>query len=188
MKWIFDNWPAVAGIVAGLGFLGPLGCEPPPRAKRNGLREGKWLMAQSKVHPPRPLQTERLRNGRRELIRNLVVQLGDGRTITVPKGFETDFSSIPRFARFFIHWSRVDIAGVVHDFLYWCPQKGISRTRADAAWREIAGAGDHHANWVQRSLGWVGLRVGGRWAFRKARKERDAGRGRKCKPGPPPSS
>lgn len=85
-------------------------------------------MADSRVKdPPGPLQTERLPGGNRKLLRRLVVQLDDDTILTVPKGFETDFSSIPRFARSFIDWSRVDIAGVVHDFLYWCPQEGISR-------------------------------------------------------------
>ena len=146
-------------------------------------------MAKTKVQdPPGPLRTERLPNGNRNLIRNLLVELDDGTTIAVVNGFETDFSSIPRFARSFIDWSRVDIAGVVHDFLYWCPQKGISREQADTVWREMAGAGAHHANWFQRWLGWIGLRLGGWWAHRNARKAREAGRGRKCKPDPPPES
>lgn len=146
-------------------------------------------MAKTKVRdPPGPLRTERLPNGRRKLIRNLVVRLEDGTTITVPHGFETDFSSIPAFARSFIDWSRVDIAGVVHDYLYWCPQAGIGRMRADGIWREIAGAGKHHANWLQQWLGWTGLLIGGWFAFRKARKAREAGRGRKCEPDSPSNS
>ena len=142
-------------------------------------------MPETKVQdPPGPLRTERLPNGNRVLIWNLVVELDDGTTITVPDGFETDFSSIPCFARSFIDWSRVDIAGVVHDFLYWCPQGGTSRKRADAIWREIAGAGYHHANAVQQWLGWTGLRMGGWWAHRQARIARAAGRRRKCAPDP----
>lgn len=140
-------------------------------------------MAQSRVQdPPGPLRTERLPNGNRMLIRNLVVKSDHGTKITVPSGFETDFSSIPRCARSFIDWTRVDIAGVVHDFLYWCPQKGISRKRADSIWRELAGAGEHHANGIQRWTGWTGLRLVGWWAYRKAHNAREAGRGRKCEP------
>ena len=137
---------------------------------------------------PGPLQIERLPNGNRELIRNLVVKLDDGTTITVPRGFETDFSSIPRVARSFLHWSKVDIAGVVHDFLYWCPQKGISRKRADAIWKELAGAGQHHANCFQRWAGWAGLRLIGWGAFCKACEARETGHARKCKPDQPPES
>ena len=117
-----------------------------------------------------------------------MVKVEDGARITVADGFETDFSSIPALARSFIDWSRVDIAGVVHDFLYWCPQECIDRKRADVIWREIAGAGERHANWLQRWLGWADLRIGGWWAFRTARKAREADRGRKCKPNGPPES
>ena len=142
--------------------------------------EQSQMMKTKLQNAPAPLQTERLPTGNRMLIRPLVVMLKDGTQITVPCGFETDFSSIPCFARSLIDWSRVDIAGVVHDYLYWCPQDGINRERADAIWQEIAGAGQHHANTAQRWLGWIGLRLCGWWAHRKARIARDAGRGRKC--------
>ena len=146
-------------------------------------------MAKTRVQdPPGPLRTERLSNGSRKLIRNLVVKLEDGTRITVPSGFETDFSSIPVLARSFIDWSKVDIAGVVHDFLYWCPQEDIGRKRADDIWREIAGAGKHHANWLQQWLGRIGLQIGGWYAFSNARKARGVGHGRKCEPEPPPNS
>ena len=133
--------------------------------------------------PPGPLQTERLPGGNRKLTRKLVVQLDDDTTISVPKDFETDFSSIPWFARSFIDWSRVDIAGVVHDFLYWCPQGGISRKRSDDLWRRIAAAGGYRANPLQQWLGWAGLRLFGWRAYRNAHKAREAGKGRKCEEG-----
>lgn len=138
-------------------------------------------MAETKVQdPPGALQTERLGNGNRTLIRALSVKLEDGTEIRVPDGFETDFSSIPFWARPFLHWSRVDIAGVAHDFLYWCPQPNIDRKRADAIWREMAGAGKRRANWLQRWLGWIGLRLCGWRAYDRARIARETGRGRKC--------
>ncbi|NKB64575.1 MAG: hypothetical protein GKR95_21455 [Gammaproteobacteria bacterium] len=93
-----------------------------------------------------PLRTKRLPNGRRELTAELMVEV-DGEKITVPAGFRTDFSSYPRillvvllvivvlaidhcyptvhyeYLLFFLillipHFTRVDIAGVVHDYLY----------------------------------------------------------------------
>ena len=74
-------------------------------------------MAYTKMlDPPGPLQMERLPNGNRMLLRDLTVKLGDETEIIVPGGFQTDFSSIPRPARIFLHWSKVDIAAVVHDF------------------------------------------------------------------------
>ena len=144
-------------------------------------------MAASKVEtPPGPLQAERLPSGERKLLRNLKVKLNDGTAITVPRGFVTDFSSIPWLARPFLRWSKVDIAGVVHDFLYWCPQKGIDRKRADAIWREIAGSGQHCAIWIQRWGGYVGLVLFGGKAWRKAKIARGQGRGRICVPSPAP--
>ena len=116
----------------------------------------------------KPLQTERLANGRRRLLRDLVVEV-DGEHHTVPAGTETDFSTIPWFGRMLVHWSKVDIAGVVHDWLY---QTGdTSRRRADVVWRRVALAGDHHANAFQAWAGWAGLRIGGWYAWDRYRRE-----------------
>lgn len=46
------------------------------------------------VNPPGGLQTERLSNGRRELLRELQYDVGST-VVTVPAGFVTDYSSIP---------------------------------------------------------------------------------------------
>jgi hypothetical protein len=113
------------------------------------------------------LQTERLENGRRSLLRALVVEV-DGVRIEVPPGTDTDFSSIPWIARMLVKWSRVDIAGVVHDWLYRTGD--LSRARADTIWRLVALAGEHHANWLQAWLGWLGLRAGGWWAWCRHRR------------------
>ena len=114
----------------------------------------------------KPLQTERLANGRRRLLRDLVVEV-DGEQYTVPGGTETDFSTIPWFGRMLVHWSKVDIAGVVHDWLY---QTGSSsRSHADTVWRVVALAGDHHANAFQAWVGWAGLRIGGWYAWDRYR-------------------
>lgn len=109
-----------------------------------------------------PLRTERLANGRRRLLRDLVVQVA-GEPITVPAGTETDFSSIPWFGRILVRWSRVDVAGVVHDWLY--QTGGTSRARADEIWRLVAIAGEHHANAFQARICWLGLRLGGWYAW-----------------------
>ena len=109
-----------------------------------------------------PLQTERLPSGRRRLLRDLVVRVDD-EPITVPLDTITDFSSIPWIARMLVRWSRVDIAGVVHDWLY---QEGVeSRKRADEIWRIVAMAGSHRANAFQAWTGWLGLRLFGWWAW-----------------------
>lgn len=114
-----------------------------------------------------PMQTERLHDGRRRLLRELVVEV-DGKKITVDEGTETDFSTIPWPGRFLVHWSKVDIAGVVHDWLY---QTGSgTQAQADKVWRLVAMAGQHHANPIQAWTGWLALRIGGRWAWSNYRR------------------
>ena len=114
------------------------------------------------------MQTERLEDGRRCLLRDLIVQIEED-TITIPAGTLTDFSSIPWYGRILVRWSKVDLAGVVHDWYY---QTGAtSRAKADAIWRLMAVAGTHHANVIQAWIGWLALRVGGWVAWRRYRRQ-----------------
>ena len=114
------------------------------------------------------LQTERQSDGRRRLLRDLVVAV-DGLIITIPAETLTDFSSIPWFGRILVRWSKVDIAGVVHDWLY--RTAFTSRTRSDKIWRLVAVAGEHHANTLQAWVGWLALRVGGWVVWRRLRNQ-----------------
>ena len=114
------------------------------------------------------MQTERREDGRRFLLRDLDVEIG-GDPLTIPAGTITDFSSIPWYGRILVRWSKVDIAGVVHDWYY---QTGAtSRARADAIWRLVAMAGTYHANAFQAWVGWLALRVGGWIAWRRYRSQ-----------------
>ena len=106
----------------------------------------------------KPLETIRMPDGRRMLVRDLKVRV-KGTTITVPQGFTSDFSSIPWFMSWLVHWSRVDIAGVVHDWLYQHGQR--SRRWDDDAWLVLAESGHHHANRVQSRICWIGIRLFG---------------------------
>lgn len=117
-----------------------------------------------------PLLTVRLQNGKRRLERDLVY-LVEGHKITVPKGFATDYSSIPQMFSWLVRFDRVDMAGVVHDWLY--QSGGVTRKYADKVWRRIAQVGDHHANPVQAWLGWAGVRLGGWLPWRKYRKNNE---------------
>jgi len=118
------------------------------------------------------LETRRLRDGTRELLADLTIQLSEDTAITVPRGFVTDYSSIPWIFRFIVRWSKVDIAGVVHDWLYYTGR--CSQAEADRLWRLIARAGKHRANRLQAWLCWIGLRLGGWWAWRRHRAQRPA--------------
>ena len=124
----------------------------------------------SKVDPEYPLKVERLPSGDRKLIAPLKVtglrtrltrevkaeggELTQG-TVFIDTGFKTDYSSIPEKLHGFVRWSKVDIAGVVHDFLYRntdCP-----RIEADAIWRELAQSGEHCAGRFKAWVCWVML-------------------------------
>jgi hypothetical protein len=130
-----------------------------------------------KSNPKKNLRAERLPCGCRRLCADLerCARLFDGTAIKVcvPAGFVTDFSSIPRGLRWIVQWSRVDIAGVVHDWLYRMPCKG-GRHQADAIWRQLARSGRHRANYVQALLGRVGLCLVG-WCYYDPRDPKDPG-------------
>lgn len=132
------------------------------------------------------LQTKRLPDGTRELLAPLRLDnVYEGRGFDVPKGLVTDFSSIPWFGWWIVRWSRVDVAGVVHDYLYrdaypdagqdsyWSLLPGVKRDttgfmrrlEADWIWYLVAVSGKHHANPIQATLGLIGLRIGGRKAW-----------------------
>lgn len=112
------------------------------------------------------LQTERQPDGSRILLRDLSLCIED-KKYTVPKGTRTDFSSIPWYGRWLVRWSRVDIAGVVHDWLYLTATE--DRKRSDQIWRLVAISGKHRANLVQAWIGYIVLRAWGwrTWNWRR---------------------
>jgi len=115
----------------------------------------------SKVKVLTQLDDVRLSNGHRQLNKDFVIQV-DQKTYVIPKGFITDYSSIPQAFGWIVSWNKVDIAGVVHDYLY--STKKVTRSEADRVWRIIAQSGQNRANIAQAWSCWVGLRVGG-WYY-----------------------
>lgn len=144
-------------------------------------------MSETRVDEGYKLKVKRVERGRRELTANLsvtvrtkcsrtfadpeigsVTSLGaQGTRILVHRGFVTDYSSIPTALHWIVRWSRVDIAGVIHDFLYREVKGG--RGDADDVWRELAIAGDHSASEWQAAICWVMLRGFGGWSMPKGR-------------------
>ena len=122
---------------------------------------------------PGALQAEKSADGRRRLLREIRVDVSrnvDGsRIVVVPACFVTDYSSLPWGTRWFMHWSRVDVAGVVHDYLYRCGEEvpGYTKAQADRFWRRVALSGDRRALWHQAWLGWLVLRLFGWCSFRR---------------------
>ena len=135
-----------------------------------------------------PLQVERLDNGDRKLLRGLSIDLGvdlklgddrvDGFTrsenghtvITVPEDFETDFSSIPAYARALYRFDSVDLAGCCHDYAYYV---GVPRSKADEIWRLVAISGKRRIGGARARIGWTALRLGGWWAYQRHARRRE---------------
>lgn len=120
---------------------------------------------------PGALQAEKCADGRRQLLREIRVDVSrnvdKSRIVRVPAGFVTDYSSLPWGTRWFMHWSRVDVAGVVHDYLYRCGKEmpdEYTKADADRIWRRVALAGARRALCHQAWLGWLALRLFG-WCF-----------------------
>lgn len=127
------------------------------------------------------LRVDRLDTGERRLVRDLVIDLGvdvgaedgtypgftvsgDGNTVvTVPAGFVTDFSSIPSWARFLYRFDTVDLAGCCHDLAY---RVGVPRHVSDDVWLIVATSGTSRVGGLRGRLGWLGLRIGGKFAYR----------------------
>ena len=65
------------------------------------------------------LYTDKKKPWRFELLEPVRVTLSDGKKIVIPKGFKTDFASVPRMLRGFV-WGvgNHNLASLIHDFLY----------------------------------------------------------------------
>ena len=144
-------------------------------------------MSETRVDKGYKLKVRRVERGHRKLTADLSVtvhtkysrtftdpEIGSvkslgkqGTRILVHQGFVTDYSSIPTALHWIVRWSRVDIAGVIHDFLYREFKGG--RCDADDVWRELATAGDHSASEWQAAICWVMLRGFGGWSIPRGR-------------------
>lgn len=115
-----------------------------------------------------PLVAEHLPSGRWRLksplkYQSLIVEW----IVSVPKGFETDFASVPRLPlAYLLAGDTAHEAAVVHDFLY---SSGICpRQEADAIFFEAIGVLDE-PGWRRWAM-WSAVRAGGGAAWRKYRK------------------
>jgi len=121
------------------------------------------------ISPLVVVATDKKMGGRRvwRLQEPLVLDLGfkGGHfRITVPAGFETDYSSIPRFAWWLYPHDECAEAGVIHDWLY--RETEVGRFFCDAVMRLVMQLTDKR--WGMRVLQFWGVRLGG-WLARKKR-------------------
>jgi hypothetical protein len=81
-----------------------------------------------------------------------------GRTFTVPKGFQTDLNSTPRWpVVFWLFGASSSEAAAIHDWLYSSHE--VTRAMADQVLREASAVTDVPA-WRRWGI-WAGVRVGG---------------------------
>jgi hypothetical protein len=93
----------------------------------------------------------------------------------VPRGFVTDFASVPRpLWWLFPRWAKYGNAAIVHDFLYWDQKE--DRQTADR--RIVEGMKDLRVSPVTRKLIYWALRIGGIFAWRANTRTRKSGRKR----------
>lgn len=122
-----------------------------------------------------PLRFEQTGPRRWVVLEDLVYRSAILGTIKVPKGFVTDFASVPRLP--FAYWltgGRGNAAAVIHDYLYRCQRSGgvkVSRSTADAVYYEALGAGTHAEPGWAATLMWAGVRTFG-WLAWKTRDRR----------------
>ena len=108
------------------------------------------------------------------LMKDMTYRIGNSTfVITIPKGFVTDFASIPE-----VFWSvdlspngRYSKGAIVHDYLYW--MQGCTREQADNI-LDIA-MKEHDVAFVTRSSVYGGVRLGGGSAWQKNATERAQG-------------
>lgn len=87
-----------------------------------------------------------------------------GKEVCVPKGFITDFGSVPRLP--FVYWytgGKANGPAVIHDWFYRTNTEDISRSMADAILAEAMGARGYGP--IRRFFMWAGVRVGGYWSY-----------------------
>ena len=124
----------------------------------------------------KPLLIERLETGRRKLVRDFVIWIDD-ELVTIPAGFDTDFSSWPRFIPG-PRYDKIDLAGVAHDYCFKYGTLGyggrkIGYMESNRIWYRIARAGSEETrlNIAWAWMGWVGLSVGSWYTWLKYRKK-----------------
>lgn len=109
------------------------------------------------LHP----QVERLDDGSRKIITPWRYRDSILGTVIVPVGFVTDYSSVPhRLSWLMPPWWKIDLAGILHDYLY--RERAFTaarRKRADVAWATVAAAQGNSSYSV--SKGYYGLRAFG---------------------------
>ena len=86
----------------------------------------------------------------------------------IPKGFETDFASVPRLLHVLLpRMGRYTVASVVHDYIYRTPSLGYTRYEADNIF--LKQMETDNVGFFNRNMLYAGVRAGGMHAWLKQR-------------------
>ena len=102
-----------------------------------------------------------------ELIAPLIYE-GNTHTFTAPRGFRTDFASVPRILQILVPKNGVhDAPAIMHDYLYRIQPIGVTRSDADKLFlrmmREVG------VNYIRRTAMFFAVRTCGWYPWRKCR-------------------
>ena len=113
-----------------------------------------------------PLQLEYIDGRDWKVIRPLRYEVRPGQNIRVPRGFVTDFASVPRFLwRLLPPTGVYGKAAVVHDYLYRTTMAPYSRADADLVFLEAME--ELGVPWWKRTLMYDAVRLFGEDAYKE---------------------
>jgi len=113
-----------------------------------------------------PLQLEYIDGRDWRVIRPLRYEVRPGQNVRVPRGFVTDFASVPRFLwRLLPPTGTYGKAAVVHDYLYRTPRSPYSRADADLVFLEAME--ELGVPWWKRTLMYDAVRLFGAGAYKE---------------------
>jgi hypothetical protein len=124
------------------------------------------------------LRTERVNDGTadRILLEDMVYAISTPHytgVIVVPKGFRTNFASLPKIVSGFVDWRSLDINAVLHDYLYSYDSNEykVFRKVADEIFMMGAYTFSPGVHRYKAKILYWGLRVGGQKAFIDGKKK-----------------
>lgn len=117
----------------------------------------------------------RMTGGRRRLLAPLRFEYR-GKEYEIPEGFTTDYSSWPKWLPWGPRWDRIDLAGIIHDWLWkhahWPEDEArVGYWKGNKVWYDVARAGDGEtsAGPFWSVVGYAGLTLGGWWSWARYR-------------------
>ena len=83
------------------------------------LQNAKDLLIQGDVIEMSPIYKTTGKRYMFRLTKSIKIQLSDKKTVTIPKGFKTDLSSVPNWLWFaFSPYGNFLLASIIHDYIY----------------------------------------------------------------------